>query len=50
MDDDLCVFYDFNLMYMELWDGLVGIVMLDGCFVVCNFDCNGLCFVCYVII
>lgn len=50
MDLELCVFFDFNFMYMELWDGLVGIVMFDGCFVVCNFDCNGLCLVCYVII
>lgn len=50
MDDDFCVFYEFNFMYMELWDGLVGIVLINGCYVVCNFDRNGLCFVCYVII
>lgn len=42
MDVDLCVFYEYNFMYMEFWDGLVGLVMIDGCYVICMLDCNGL--------
>lgn len=49
MDVDLCVFYEYNLLYMEFWDGFVGVVLIDGCYVVCLFDCNGLCLLCWVI-
>lgn len=50
MDSELRVFFDFNFMYMESWDGSAGIVMFDGRFVVCNFDRNGLRSARYVII
>lgn len=49
-DFDLVVFYEFYGFNSELWDGLVGIVVCDSCYVVCMLDCNGLCLVCWMLI
>lgn len=50
MDENCCVFYEYYVVMMELWDGLVVIVFIDGCQIGVMFDCNGLCLVCYIVI
>lgn len=45
-----CVFYEYYFCLMELWDGLVLIVFIDGQYIGVVFDCNGLWLSCYVFI
>lgn len=35
---------------MELWDGLVCVIFIDGNQIGVVLDCNGLCLVCYWVI
>lgn len=50
MDDNWCVFYEYYVLLMELWDGLVVVVFMDGWQIGVMLDWNGLCFVCYIVI
>lgn len=42
--------YSYCNVVMELWDGFVVLVMIDGCWVCGGLDWNGLCLLCYVVI
>lgn len=45
---ELCLFYEYYFNQMELWDGLVVFIFIDGIFVGVIFDCNGLCLGCWI--